>query len=34
MLVNRVNYCDRVEPWSFGATDLMQNLASRGLLRA
>jgi len=32
MLVNRVNYCDKVEPWSFGVTDLMRNLAARGLL--
>ena len=32
MLVNRVNYCDKVEPWSFGVADLMKNLAARGLL--
>jgi fumarylacetoacetate (FAA) hydrolase family protein len=32
MLVNRINYCDRVEPWCFGVADLMQNLAARGLL--
>jgi fumarylacetoacetate (FAA) hydrolase family protein len=32
MLINRVNYCDRVEPWSFGVADLMKNLAARGLL--
>jgi fumarylacetoacetate (FAA) hydrolase family protein len=31
-LVNRVAYCDRCEPWSFGLRDLMQNLAARGLL--
>ena len=32
MLVNRVNYCDRVEPWCFGVADLMKNLAARGLI--
>jgi len=32
MLVNRVNYCDKVEPWSFGVADLMKNLAARNLL--
>ena len=32
MLVNRVNHCDKVEPWSFGVTDLLRNLAARGLL--
>ena len=32
MLVNRVNYCDRVTPWTFGINDLMRNLAGRGLL--
>lgn len=31
-LVNRVAYCDRCEPWSFGIRALMQNLARRGLL--
>ncbi|HEX7810991.1 MAG TPA: fumarylacetoacetate hydrolase family protein [Burkholderiales bacterium] len=31
-LVNRVNHCDKVEPWCFGVTDLMKNLAARGLL--
>jgi fumarylacetoacetate (FAA) hydrolase family protein len=31
-LVNRVNHCDRIEPWTFGVADLMQNLAKRGLL--
>jgi len=31
-LVNVVNYCDRIAPWTFGATALMQNLAQRGLL--
>lgn len=32
MLVNRVNYCDKVAPWCFGVADLMKNLAARGLL--
>ena len=32
MLVNRVNHCDKVEPWSFGVADLMRNLAARKLL--
>jgi fumarylacetoacetate (FAA) hydrolase family protein len=32
MLVNRVNHCDKVVPWTFGIGDLMRNLASRGLL--
>ena len=31
-LVNRVNHCDRVAPWTFGASALMKNLAHRGLL--
>jgi fumarylacetoacetate (FAA) hydrolase family protein len=31
-LVNRVNYCDKVAPWTFGVNDLMRNLATRGLL--
>ena len=31
-LVNRVNYCDKIEPWSFGVTDLLRNLAERGLI--
>lgn len=31
-LINRVNHCDRIPPWTFGLTDLMQNLAKRGLL--
>jgi len=31
-LVNRVNHCDKVTPWTFGITDLMQNLARRGLI--
>ena len=32
-LVNRVNHCDRIAPWTFGAGALMRNLAGRGLLR-
>ena len=31
-LVNRVNHCDKVTPWTFGITDLMHNLAQRGLI--
>jgi fumarylacetoacetate (FAA) hydrolase family protein len=31
-LVNRVNHCDKVDPWSFGLADLMKNLSARGLL--
>jgi fumarylacetoacetate (FAA) hydrolase family protein len=31
-LVNRVNHCDKITPWTFGVTDLMRNLARRGLL--
>jgi len=31
-LVNRVQHCDRIEPWTFGTTALMKNLAGRGLL--
>jgi fumarylacetoacetate (FAA) hydrolase family protein len=31
-LVNRVDHCDRVVPWSFGVSALMRNLAERGLL--
>ncbi|MFL6580783.1 MAG: fumarylacetoacetate hydrolase family protein [Burkholderiales bacterium] len=32
MLVNRVNHCDKVAPWTFGINDLMHNLSKRGLL--
>ncbi len=32
-LSNRVNHCDKVPPWTFGATALMRNLAARGLLK-
>ena len=31
-LVNRVNRSDRIPPWTFGAGELMRNLARRGLL--
>jgi fumarylacetoacetate (FAA) hydrolase family protein len=31
-LVNRVNHSDKIPPWTFGASALMQNLARRGLL--
>ena len=32
MLENRVTTCDRAPPWTFGITELMRNLAGRGLL--
>jgi fumarylacetoacetate (FAA) hydrolase family protein len=32
-LINRVDFCDRLPPWQFGAVALMRNLARRGLLR-
>jgi fumarylacetoacetate (FAA) hydrolase family protein len=31
-LVNRVNHCDKIVPWTFGAVALMKNLAERRLL--
>ncbi len=31
-LVNRVQHCDKIAPWTFGASALMRNLALRGLL--
>jgi fumarylacetoacetate (FAA) hydrolase family protein len=31
-LINRVNHCDKITPWTFGVTDLMRNLARRGLI--
>ncbi len=31
-LVNRVDHCESVEPWTFGTGALMRNLARRGLL--
>ncbi len=32
-LANRVNHCDKIAPWTFGASALMRNLAARGLLK-
>jgi fumarylacetoacetate (FAA) hydrolase family protein len=32
-LEHTVSYCDRVEPWTFGISALMRNLARRGLLQ-
>ncbi len=31
-LSNRIDYCDRITPWTFGIADLMRNLAARGLI--
>ena len=31
-LVNRVNHCDKVTPWTYGVGELMQNLSRRGLI--
>jgi fumarylacetoacetate (FAA) hydrolase family protein len=31
-LINRVNHCDQIAPWTFGTGALMRNLAHRGLL--
>jgi fumarylacetoacetate (FAA) hydrolase family protein len=31
-LSNRVDYCDRIAPWTFGVADLMRNLSARGLI--
>lgn len=31
-LSNRIGYCDRIAPWTFGAGELMRNLAARGLI--
>jgi fumarylacetoacetate (FAA) hydrolase family protein len=31
-LVNRVQHCDQIRPWTFGVRALYQNLAARGLL--
>lgn len=31
-LVNTVNHCDRIAPWTFGVSTLMRNLTARGLL--
>ena len=32
MLVNTVQHCDRIAPWTFGLRALFSNLAGRGLL--
>jgi len=32
VLENKVTTCDKAPPWAFGVTDLMRNLAKRGLL--
>jgi fumarylacetoacetate (FAA) hydrolase family protein len=32
VLENKVTTCDKAPPWAFGMTDLMHNLAKRGLL--
>ena len=31
-LSNRIDYCDQIAPWTYGAADLMRNLAARGLI--
>ena len=31
-LINRVNYCDKIAPWEFGATALFRNLTARKLI--
>ena len=31
-LSNRINYCDRIAPWTFGLSELMRNLSARGLI--
>jgi len=31
-LSNRINYCDRIAPWTFGLGELMRNLSARGLI--
>ena len=31
-LTNRVDFCDRIAPWTFGTGALIANLAARGLL--
>lgn len=33
VLENRVTTCERAAPWTFGLSDLMRNLARRGLLK-
>jgi len=31
-LINRVDYFDRIAPWTFGVGALIENLAARGLI--
>jgi fumarylacetoacetate (FAA) hydrolase family protein len=31
-LINRINHCDKIAPWTFGISALMRNLADRELL--
>jgi fumarylacetoacetate (FAA) hydrolase family protein len=31
-LINRVDHCDRIAPWTFGVGALIENLAARGLI--
>ncbi len=31
-LTNRINYCNQVEPWTYGVTDLIKNLSERKLI--
>jgi fumarylacetoacetate (FAA) hydrolase family protein len=31
-LSNRIDYCDRIAPWTYGVAELMRNLAARGLI--
>jgi fumarylacetoacetate (FAA) hydrolase family protein len=31
-LINRVGFCHEIPPWRFGITQLVRNLAARGLL--
>lgn len=31
-LSNRINYCNRIAPWTYGVSDLLRNLAARGLI--
>ena len=33
VLENKVTACEAAPPWTFGAADLMRNLARRGLLK-
>lgn len=31
-LINRINHSDKITPWTFGVTELVRNLAKRGLV--